>query len=647
MATTSAVEDDPLAATRTRTATTLPPDVVAHEAIILDSDDVEDITEPLLPAHTRATLPNPFTSSVSGRSSRASSFTASESSSTRRILRRAGVPGMGGGSGRGQEEELTNARLAVVFASLYIGVFLGALDGTIVATLLAHIASEFDGFRNVSWIATAYLIANAAFQPLYGKLTDIFGRKPGLLFSNITFGIGCLGCGLAPSLWLLVLARVIAGIGGGGLMALSTITLSDLVPLRKRGVLQGFGNILYGSGAALGGVFGGYVTSVLGWRAAFLLQVPFIVASTLAIKYLLVLPDRREVVDDGDDYSFDGESAVGSDDEYDGAITVMGDRELAEAERRRERRLLARVDFFGAGMLVIALVLFLLAVSIGGNQVPWTHPLVLVTLPLSVAGLGAWFYIELRVAKEPIIPVQLLSDRTIFGAAMCNWFMTMSVYSLLFYVPLYFVAVRGVSETRAGASLVSNFIGVAMGSFGAGLYMRSTGRYYALAVISAVVYVLGTALVCTLGMTTNTLLAATYTYLPGVAYGALLTITLIALIAAVPHEFQAVATSIQYGFRGTGSTLGVAAASAIFQNVLARALRARIFGADAESVIARVLDNVEEVNRLPEFLVPVVREAYLVASRAVFVFCFGLAIAVAGMTVLMREHVLHSTISRR
>ncbi|KAK7206584.1 putative MFS drug transporter [Myxozyma melibiosi] len=593
----------------------LPPEVVAHEAIIIDSD-IEDITEPLLPSNTRATLPNPF---VSGLSSRTSSFTASLTSSTRGIA-------PSGGSGAYGSGELSNLKLALVFLSLYIGVFLAALDGTVVATLLAHIASEFDGFKNVSWIATAYLIANAAFQPLYGKLTDIFGRRPGLLFSNICFGVGCLGCGVATNLWFLVFARVVAGIGGGGLTALSTITLSDLVPLRKRGVLQGFGNIMFGSGAALGGIFGGYVTAHLGWRWAFLLQLPLIVLSTLAIQFLLVLPPKaREYDSDDDDAILDDE----------------------ETETAREHRLLGRVDFAGAATLVASLLVFLFAVSIGGNQVPWSHPLVLISLPLSLVIMAFWVYIELYIAKEPIIPVQLLKDPTIFGAAFCNWFMTMSVYSLLFFIPLYFVAVKDTSETTAGSSLVTNFIGVAVGSFGSGIYMRATGKYYKIAMLSAGLYIVGTGMICTLAVDTPITIVWLYTFLPGAAYGSLLTVTLIALIAAVPHEYQAVTTSIQYGFRGTGSTLGVAVATSLFQNTLAKSLRERVFGSDAEEIVKRVLENVEEVRNLPGYLIPVVRMSYMDASRAVFVMCFVLGIATAAMAAIMREHVLHSTIDRR
>lgn len=160
-----------------------------------------------------------------------------------------------------------------------IGVFLGALDSTIVATLAAPISTSFNSLSLLAWLASAYLIANAACQPLSGRLTDIFSRRTGLVVSNILFGAGNLMCGLAGSEWTMIAGRVVSGMGGGGLMAISTFVGSDLVPLRKRGMIQGLGNLCYGSGAGLGGLFGGWINDTWGWRKAFLIQVPFVALS--------------------------------------------------------------------------------------------------------------------------------------------------------------------------------------------------------------------------------------------------------------------------------------------------------------------------------------------------------------------------------
>jgi hypothetical protein len=142
--------------------------------------------------------------------------------------------------------EVHGARLALILGTSYVGVFLGAVDSSIVATLSGPISSEFQALSLLSWLATAYLIANAACQPLSGRLTDIFGRGPGLVFSNVMFAAGNLICGIARDEYTIIFGRVVAGVGGGGLMSISTFLASDLVPLRKRGVVQGIGNIAYG-----------------------------------------------------------------------------------------------------------------------------------------------------------------------------------------------------------------------------------------------------------------------------------------------------------------------------------------------------------------------------------------------------------------
>lgn len=169
-------------------------------------------------------------------------------------------------------EDPGTGKLLLVMGSIWFGTFLAALDSTIIATLSAPISASFNSLSLLSWLASAYFIANAALQPLSGRLTDILSRRTGLIFSNIFFAAGNLICGLATSEWVMIFGRIIAGMGGGGLTAISTFVGSDLVPLRRRGVWQGFGNVSFGLGAGLGGVFGGWINDTWGWRKAFLIQ---------------------------------------------------------------------------------------------------------------------------------------------------------------------------------------------------------------------------------------------------------------------------------------------------------------------------------------------------------------------------------------
>jgi MFS family permease len=157
-------------------------------------------------------------------------------------------------------------RLVVIFISMWVGVFLAALDSTIIATLSAPISISFNSLSLLSWLASGYLIATAACQPLSGRLTDIYGRRAGALVSNVLFAAGTLLCGLSTNIWMMIAGRVISGLGGGGLTAISTFVSSDLVPLRNRGFIQGAGFVFYSTGAALGGLFGGWVNDTWNWR---------------------------------------------------------------------------------------------------------------------------------------------------------------------------------------------------------------------------------------------------------------------------------------------------------------------------------------------------------------------------------------------
>ncbi|KAL5336669.1 major facilitator superfamily domain-containing protein [Aspergillus crustosus] len=503
-------------------------------------------------------------------------------------------------------QEPSTKELLLVLSSIWLGVFLAALDTTIVATLTGPISSSFNSLPLLSWLATAYLISNAACQPLSGRLTDIFSRKTGLLFSNVVFAAGNLICGLAQKQWTIILGRVVAGIGGGGLLAIATFVTSDLVPLRKRGVWQGIGNICFGLGSGLGGVFGGWINDTLGWRWAFLIQVPCIVISAILV-----------------------------------ALTL---KKIPAKDPHKDK--LKRVDFLGAITLVTALVLLLFGLNTGGNQLPWTHPLILTTLPLAAVVFGVFIYIEANIATEPVIPVRLLLNRTVLSACLTNWFTTMNVYGLLFYLPIFF-QVQGSSATAAGARLIPQAIGTSIGSLGSGALMRLTGRYKIYSHITMLLLVVSSALICTLKPGASTALPLLYFLLSGTAYGSMLTITLVALISAVDHDHHAVITSASYAFRSTGSSIGITIASSVFQNVLKSGLWSRFGDRDhAREIISRLRDSLGEIQKAPADWIPGIVNAYMDSLRATFITLLGLAILAALVSIGMREHRLHSNLAR-
>lgn len=516
-----------------------------------------------------------------------------------------------GGAPQDQEQtvfvgEVTGPRLWLTLSSAYVGVFLGAIDSTIIATLSAPISSEFKSLSLLSWLATAYLIANAACQPISGRLTDIFGRGPGLVFSNIFFAVGNLMCGLAQSDAVMIAGRVVAGIGGGGLMSISTFLASDLVHLRNRGVVQGIGNICFGTGAMLGGVFGGFVNdnSSHGWRLAFLVQVPVIIVSGLLVFFLVKVPPKAS-----------------------------------------NKSYLSRIDFVGALLTVSFLVVLLLGLNAGGNLVPWTDPLVLTTLPVSLALLIGFILWESRAAL-PIIPVRILAHRTVFTACATNLTCTMANTMLVFYVPIY-LQVLGYSPTQSGFRILFASLGVSISSIGCGLIMKRTGRYLVLGVCVVALFVAGCVMFATLDAESPNWVPFPAFVLTGAGYGGMLTVTLLACIAAVDHAQQAVITSATYAFRSVGATLGVTVASAVYQNLLKARLWER-FGSlpGAAAEIKRIRDDLDELKHLPAGWWDGVIESFMESFRGVWLTTLGLAVVALVSVSLMKQHTLHSNLAR-
>ena len=407
----------------------------------------------------------------------------------------------------------------------------------------------------------------------------------------------------------MITGRIVAGVGSGGLDAIATFVASDLVPLRKRGVVHGFMNICYGIGCGLGGLFGGWVNDTWGWRVVFLILVPLTMLSAFAV-----------------------------------FLNVPG------PTTKTDKSPFKRIDFLGAITFVIALVLFLLGMNSGGNTLPWTHPLVLTSLPLSAVFLAIFIYVEEKVAVEPIIPLRLLLNRTVAAACLTDFFDLMAVYALFFYGPIYF-QVRGLSTTQAGERLIPQTAGAAMGSLTVGLLMQSTGRYYLVNVCVESLLILSTALISsTFTLTTPSFLPFIYFAIGGFGYGGILTTTLVALVSAVKHTDQAVVTSAAGAARSAGATLGITLSSTVFQNVLNMSLWKQFGGmAGAEEIIRRVRESLDEIGRLPsgQGWKEGVLDCYMHALRSVFIAALIFATLGGTISLFMREHKLHKNLSRK
>lgn len=313
------------------------------------------------------------------------------------------------------------------------------------------IGSELHALNNTSWIATAYFLTLTSFQPLYGKLSDIFGRKACLLFGYLIFGLGCLFCGLAQNMNQLIAARAFAGIGGGGMTTVVSILLSDAVPLRERGKWQGYVNIIYATGAGTGAPLGGILADSIGWRWAFLGQAPLCLLAFIVVGLVLHLPKR---------------------------------------EQDHWKAKLRRIDFLGAAILICAVFTLLLALDRGSN-VSWSATITIVSISLSVPLFALFLLVEMKVATEPFAPGHIIFSRSLFACYLCNFFSFSGWLAALFYIPLYFQAVDGLSATQAGVRLIPGIICGVSGSLFGGFYMERTGKFYWLTVVAYTNLVLG------------------------------------------------------------------------------------------------------------------------------------------------------------
>lgn len=514
--------------------------------------------------------------------------------------------------------KISRAQFFVISASIYLGIYLAAVDTTVVTTILTLVASDLDALSNISWIATAYLLSASAFQPLWGKLSDIFGRKPLLVLCCAIFAVGC-AISATNSLSVLVVGRFITGLGGSGLTSLGSITFTDIVPLRERGIYQGLGNIAFGLGAASGGAVGGLIADKLGWKYVFITQVPLAIFVGTCIALFLNLPP--------------GSPGLGaSNDEF--------------------SKKLKRVDFVGSLLLVSALIGILLAASLGGREILYTSKTFIGLLVASVFLLYAFAKWENEYAAEPTLPVKLLGRKAVLCTCMTTWLFTMSVFTYMFYIPVYYTSVMDFSATENGYRLVPNFFAVALGSLGAGFHMKKTGKYYKMMLFIDLVTLFGVVRIFSITPGISKFTQFTLFLPSGFGYAWCLTVTLLSLIAAVPSAYQAATTSIQYTFRATGSTLGVAIASAIFQKVLRSNLTAKIyplFPDDqklASEVIEKALESTNKLEGFPKLVVQAAKDSYANGCKGALYFSVATMVLGCFFSVFIEEHVLHTTLDR-
>ena len=422
-------------------------------------------------------------------------------------------------------------KFAVIIASLWVVLFMAALDGTIVVTLISSISSSFKASEKSGWLSTSYLLSVCAFSSIYGRLSDIIGRKGALLVALTFFTAGTCLCAVAKSMDALLVARFVAGIGGGGLLTTSSICMTDLVPLRQRGLWQGITNILFGSASALGGPLGGFINDAFGWRTAFGFQVPFLLVGAVCIGTFVNIP-------------------------------------LQQSEQSWQKKL-GRIDYLGSLGLISSSSCLLLAMSfLSGSLLPFSHPLVWGFLLGFLVTAVLFVVVEGWVVREPVMPLSLLTRKSpaLIGA---SYFLgSFAHFATIFHFPLWFQSVRLQSASQAGLHLIPISFSAAAGSLWAGLYMKKTGKYWHANVFCCFLNIASTAYGALWNESTSGW-AEYLTFCPQ-AFGtsAIFTFMLIGLIASVSKDKAAVATGTVYLFRSLGQVVGVSLSTAMFQMLL-------------------------------------------------------------------------------
>ena len=457
-------------------------------------------------------------------------------------------------------------------------VFLSAADQTLIVSTYAIIGTELHALSSTSWIATGYFLTLSAFQPVYGKLSDIFGRKECLLFGYLVFGIGSIFCGLARNIGELIAARAFAGIGGAAMTVCVSILLSDIVGLRERGAWQGYINLIWAFGAAAGAPIGGLLADNIGWRWSFAIQGPLCACAFIAVALALNLPKQ---------------------------------------DHSHWKEKVKKVDFLGAITLLVAVFGLLVGLDRGSN-VSWSNPITiagLLTTPLFIV----FVLIEKYVATNPFAPGRIISNKTLFACYLCNFFAVSGWLAAVFFIPLYWQVIGDYRASQAGLLLVPSIVFGVSGSLFGGFYMKRTGKYYWITVTTYTNLTVGLALILLFaGTITQSLpIMVVGTCICAFSNGLGITTTLIGLISNVSHADQAVATACSYLFRSLGSVFGISMCATAFNQTLRKSLRAALQdNEDAEEIAERVRAGLSYFRSLEPEMEAVVRDCYSQATRA-------------------------------
>ena len=426
----------------------------------------------------------------------------------------------------------SHRQIMTILSALLMGMFLAALDQTVVGTAIRTIGDDLHGLSIQAWVTTAFLITSTIATPLYGKLSDIYGRKQFFMLAITLFVIGSALCGMATSMYMLAAFRAFQGLGAGGLFSLALAIIADIIPPRERAKYQAYFMAVFATSSVLGPVVGGFLagqSSILGlagWRWIFWINVPLGAATLVVVSRVLHLPVRHAS---------------------------------------------HKIDWYGAVALVVGLVPLLIAAE-QGREWGWGSVGSITCYVLGLAGLAAFGWIETRMGTDALIPLRMFNSSTFTSSSILSFILGIGMFGGIMTLPLYLQLVKGASPTESGLLMLPLVLGIMSASLGAGQYTSRTGRYKMMPVIGTAVMVGGLVLLHSVGADTPLWHTDLFMLAFGAGLGLCMQTVVLAMQNSVPAADMGVATSSATFFRQVGGTLG----TAVFLSILFSTVGGRV-----------------------------------------------------------------------
>jgi EmrB/QacA subfamily drug resistance transporter len=494
---------------------------------------------------------------------------------------------------------LSHQQVLVVFSGLLLGMLLGALDQTIVATALPTIVGELGGLEHLSWVVTAYLLASTASTPLWGKLGDLYGRKRVYQATIVIFLVGSALCGLSQNMWQLILFRGLQGLGGGGLIVTSQGIVADVVSPRERGRYQGIFGSVFGVTSVAGPLLGGFFVDHLSWRWVFYVNLPI------------------------------------------GVIALLVTAATLPALARRVQH---QIDYVGTLLLAAATTCVVLLTTLGGNVYPWLSPASFALAAGAIILVGLFVAVERRAA-EPVLPLGLFRNRVFTLASAISFVVGFALLGTTTFLPLFLQVVQGVSPTLSGLRMLPMMAGVLITSIGSGHLITRWGRYKPFPIAGLATMAVGLYLLSRMDEQTSPVLTSVYFLVLGLGLGLVMQVLVVAVQNAVDYRNLGAATSGATFFRSIGSVFGVALFGAVFNNLLGGNLQRFLPGGagDVAAALGSSASDPATLAQLPPAIHAAFVHAYTASLQPVFLAAVPFAVVAFVLALRLPEVPLRQT----